>query len=165
MRRSARWRKSALELRHPDPQGPTVTQRIRRLFAGFALLLAMLLAAQPAGARTLTFERWDDDLAVNADGSLEVTETLVVRFTGAWNGIYRTIPLEYHTDQGFDYRLFVSVEGVTDGDYAALRYEQSHPQGQLNLKIYVPGAVDTTRTVIVKYRVANALRFFQDHDE
>ena len=142
-----------------------MTQRIRRLFAGFALLLAMLLAAQPAGARTLTFERWDDDLAVNADGSLEVTETLVVRFTGAWNGIYRTIPLEYHTDQGFDYRLFVSVEGVTDGDYAALRYEQSHPQGQLNLKIYVPGAVDTTRTVIVKYRVANALRFFQDHDE
>jgi len=142
-----------------------VTQRIRRLFAGIALLLAALVAARPAGARTLTFERWDDKLEVNADGTLLVTETLTVRFTGVWNGIYRTIPLEYHTDQGFDYHLDVSVESVTDGDYAALRYEQSRAQNQLKLKVYVPGATDATRIVLVKYRVANGLRFFKDHDE
>jgi hypothetical protein len=29
----------------------------------------------------------------------------------------------------------------------------------------VPGAKDTTRTVTLKYRARNALRFFEDHDE
>jgi uncharacterized membrane protein YgcG len=129
------------------------------------VFFALLAAAGPAAARTLTFERWDDELQVNADGSLLVTENLEVRFSGAWNGIYRTIPLEYRTDRGFDYRLSVSVEGVTDGDYAPLRYEKSREGGYLKLKIFVPRANNATRTVIVKYRVANGLRFFTDHDE
>lgn len=139
--------------------------RVRLLAAGLALFVAALLFALPAGARTLTFERWDDRIQVNEDGSILVTESLTVRFTGAWKGIYRSVPLQYHTDQGFDYRLNVRVDSVTDGDYNALRYEQSHPQGHLKLKIYVPGASDATRTIIVKYRVANGLRFFKDHDE
>jgi hypothetical protein len=29
----------------------------------------------------------------------------------------------------------------------------------------VPGAVDATRSVRLRYRVANGLRFFEDHDE
>src|SRR6185437_11556072 len=32
-------------------------------------------------------------------------------------------------------------------------------------KIYVPGAVNTTKTVVLRYKVLNALRFFPDHDE
>lgn len=33
------------------------------------------------------------------------------------------------------------------------------------LKIWVPGAADAVRTVVIRYRVADALRFFEDHDE
>jgi uncharacterized membrane protein len=133
--------------------------------AGLALVFALLFAAQTAWARTLTFERFDAELQLNPDGTFDVTETMVVRFTGAWNGIYRTIPLEYRTQEGFDYRLNVSVEEVTDENYAALRYEKSREGGNLKVKIYVPVATDTTRTIKVKYRVANGLRFFADHDE
>jgi len=146
--------------------GHSVTRRIRPIFAGFMLLLAALVCALPVeAAGTITFERWEDELKVNADGSLVVTETLTVHFTVQRQGITRTIPLEYRTDQNFDYHLNVRVESVTDGDYHDLRYEQNRRGGNLNLKIYVPGAVQATRTVILRYRVANGLRFFQDHDE
>ena len=133
--------------------------------AGVTLLLAALVWARPALAGTITFERWADSLKVSADGSLEVTETLLVRFTVQRQGITRTIPLEYRTDQGFDYHLNVRVESVTDDSLRNLRYEQNRKGGNLNLKIYVPGAVQATKTVILTYRVANGLRFFQDHDE
>ena len=142
-----------------------MTHRHRTIFAGFALLLAALVCVLPARAGTITFERWSDELQVNADGSLVVTETLTVRFTVQRQGITRTIPLEYRTDQGFDYHLDVRIMSVTDDDFKDLRYEQSRRGGNLNLKIYVPGAFQATRTVILKYRVANGLRFFQDHDE
>src|SRR5688500_628050 len=33
------------------------------------------------------------------------------------------------------------------------------------LKIWVPGATDATRTVKLRYRVSNGLRFFDEHDE
>ncbi|HTQ85362.1 MAG TPA: DUF2207 domain-containing protein [Candidatus Solibacter sp.] len=138
---------------------------MRPILGRFALLLAALLCALPLAAGTITFEHWSDELQVNADSSLEVTETLTVRFTVQRQGITRTIPLQYHTDQGFDYELNVRVESVTDGDFHDLRYEQNRTGGKLNLKIYVPGAKQATRTVILKYRVANGLRFFQDHDE
>src|SRR5207244_12733280 len=32
-------------------------------------------------------------------------------------------------------------------------------------KIWIPDAQDAARTVVFRYRVANALRFFADHDE
>ena len=129
------------------------------------LVAVLLLCAVPAAARTLTFERWSDQIQVRPDGSVLVTETLTVRFTGAWNGIYRTIPLEYHTNQGFGYHLNVSVDSVIGRDFETLRYEQSHSKGNLKLKIYVPGATNATRTVVIRYVVENGLRFFDDHDE
>jgi len=33
------------------------------------------------------------------------------------------------------------------------------------LKIWIPGAVDTVKTVVVRYRVLNGLKFFEEHDE
>ncbi len=142
-----------------------MTNRSRAILAAFALWLAALACALPAAAGTITFERWADTLQVNPDGTLVVTETLTVRFTVQRQGITRSIPLEYHTNEGFDYRLDVRVESVTDGDLRNLRYEQNQRGGNLNLKIYVPGAYQATRTVVLKYRVENGLRFFQDHDE
>jgi len=42
-------------------------------------------------------------VAVARDASIDVTETIRARFTGAWNGLYRTVPVVYRTPQGFDY--------------------------------------------------------------
>ena len=39
------------------------------------------------------------------------------------------------------------------------------PNGERDLKIYIPDAVDATRTVEITYRVRNGTRFFDSYDE
>ncbi len=86
-------------------------------------LLAWPLAA--AAQRSLVIQQFDADVEVGADGVITVTETIQPRFTGSWNGLYRTIPVEYRTPQGFSYELRLDVESVTDGSGAPLRFESS----------------------------------------
>ena len=78
------------------------------------LLLALLLLAATCPshleARSLTIESFDADIVVNPDGTVEVTETIRPRFIGTWNGIYRTIPIEYRTPQGMNYTLFLNLQ-------------------------------------------------------
>jgi len=59
----------------------------------------------------------------------------------------------------------LTLEKITDENGAALKYEKQTSRGFLKLKVYVPGAVDTTRTVNIEYTVANATRFFEERDE
>ena len=129
-------------------------------------LLCLLVGAFPARAQhTLLITDFAAELAVDTDGTLEVTETIAAQFNGTWNGLYRTIPLDYRTPQGFNYRLRLKVESVADAEGDLLRYESSREGQNLKLKIYVPSAVDASRTVIIKYRVQNGVRFFDEHDE
>ena len=131
-----------------------------------ALALLLLLGAAPAAAdRTLVIQSFDATITVSADGSLLVEETIVARFTGSWNGIFRTIPIEYRTPQGLNYTLRLNVDSVTDDEGTDLRYEPSRERHYRKLKIWVPGATDTTRVVKLRYRIANGLRFFDEHDE
>jgi uncharacterized membrane protein YgcG len=130
-----------------------------------AVALALIAAAPAAAQRTLVIERFDAAIEVNVDGTIEVDETIRPRFTGSWNGIYRTIPIEYRTPQGLNYTLRLIIESVTDGAGAKLRYETSRERHYRKVKIWVPGAVDATRTVHLRYRVPDALRFFDEHDE
>ena len=131
-----------------------------------ALTLLLLARAVPAAAeRTLVIERFDATIDVAADGTIVVEETIRPRFTGSWNGIYRTIPIEYRTPQGLNYTLRLDIESITDDAGAALKYESSRVRHYRKLKIWVPGAQDATRTVRLRYRVRNALRFFDEHDE
>ncbi|MBI4538566.1 MAG: DUF2207 domain-containing protein [Gemmatimonadetes bacterium] len=116
-------------------------------------------------ARSLVIESFHADIVVNRDGSLAVTETIRPRFTGAWNGIYRQIPVQYRTPEGFGYRLVVELLSVTDGEGLSLRYETERERHYLRFRIWVPDAVDATRTVVLSYRVRNGLRFFDDYDE
>src|SRR5262249_21057087 len=86
-------------------------------------------------------------------------------FEGEFHGIHRTIPVEYPGPRGTNYTLFVDVARVVDETGQKLRYESKTSRGFRDLKIYIPGAVDTTRTVEIDYVVRNAVRFFDDHDE
>ena len=126
----------------------------------------LLLAAMPVMAqRTLVIERFDAQIVVDPDGSITVTETVRPRFTGSWNGIFRTVPIRYRTLQGFDWTIRLDQVSVTDGDGAPLEFETSRQRHYAKFKIWVPGAVDATRTVVLRYRVKNGLRFFEEHDE
>jgi uncharacterized membrane protein len=131
-----------------------------------AVLALLLLTAAPATAqRTLVIERFDSTIEVSADGSIRVEEHIVPRFTGTWNGIFRTIPIEYRSPQGLNYTLRLNIESVTDDEGRSLKYESSRERHYRKLKIWVPGATNTTKTVKVTYSVSNGLRFFDEHDE
>lgn len=138
---------------------------MRRTRRAIVFFLALLAAAWPALARQLTIHSFDVQIDVHADSTIDVTEILEIKFEGTWNGIYRTIPVEYRTNEGFNYTLFLEPEGVTDDNGNALKYEVNHQGSYKRFKIYVPNAVNATRTVIIRYRVLDAIRFFADHDE
>jgi hypothetical protein len=130
------------------------------------LLLALVLAAGPLEAqRSLAIQRFDADIAVRKDGTVDVTETITAQFTGAWNGIYRTVPVEYHTPQGFNWTLRLTLLGATDQSGQKLEVESRRERHYIKYKIWVPGANNATRTVVLRYRAANGLRFFEEHDE
>lgn len=139
------------------------TRRLRFLILYVSLLL--LMAALPASARQLVIKQFTAEISVQEDGLLDVTENISAQFTGSWNGIYRTIPVEYVTPQGFNYALLLDVLSVADDSGTKLKYESSRERHYLKLKIYVPGAQDATRTVVIHYRVHDGLKFFEDHDE
>ncbi len=129
--------------------------------------LALLLATTgPAAAqRSLEIHRFDAEISVNTDGSIDVAESFRVRFNGSWNGIYRVIPVKYRTSLGVNWTIQLSLTSATDEQGTALRTETSRDGALLKYKLWVPGAQDTTRTITLKYRARNALRFFEDHDE
>jgi uncharacterized membrane protein len=136
-------------------------------FAQRALLVISLLAlaANAASARTLTIQKFHSEVTITPDGVVDVVETIQAHFAGTWNGLYRTIPIEYTTAQGLNFSLFVDVASIADNTGGSLKYDTTRSGGYLKLKIYVPDATDVTRTIVVHYKVSDALRFFEDHDE
>ena len=135
------------------------------LFSLALLCLLQCLSVLPAHARSFVLSRFDVELQVLSGGDLLVTETVSPRFEGAWNGIERLIPIEYHTPQGFNYSLLLDRVTVTDEQGTPLRFESSRERHYRNFRIWIPGATDGTRTFVMKYRVRNGLKFFEDHDE
>lgn len=150
--------------------GPTVNlSRRPRLFLAFSslalLCLLQFIPVLPVDARSFVLSRFDVELQVLSGGDLLVTETVSLRFEGAWNGIERLIPVEYRTPQGFNYTLLLNQVTVTDERGTPLTFESSRERHYRNFKIWIPGATDATRTFVLKYRVRNGLKFFEDHDE
>jgi hypothetical protein len=137
----------------------------RALVYIFILFLGVSALALPTHARELQIRNFHSELVVMPDSSLDVTETIQVNFIGAWNGIYRTIPVEYPGPGGFNYSLFLTDISASEANNPALKIDRIREGANLNLKIYVPGAQDSTHTVLLHYRVKNGLRYFEDHDE
>lgn len=133
----------------------------------FGLALGLVPGpAAPVAAqdeRSWRLESFHADIDVLENGTIEVTETLRPRFQGRYNGIFRTIPVEYRT-AGLrrDFRL--SVAAVTDEAGNALRHETDRDGAYIRIRIWVPGAEDAARTVRLDYVVRQAL-LFHDADE
>jgi hypothetical protein len=134
---------------------------------GLRLALLGALAAAPAAAQTreLVIERFASTIRVGRDASLDITEQIDPRFTGAWNGIWRAIPVEYRTAQGFNWSIRLQLLSATDENGHPLKVETSRERHYVKYKIWVPNARDATRHVVLHYRVQSGLRFFEDHDE
>ena len=148
---------------------PRIRPLEQALARGCRLLLAALLTALPSSLlaqRTLVLESFDAQLRVGRDGSLEVTETIRPRFSGAWQGIFRGLSLEHQTAEGRAAKLKVELLGITDEAGDSLRYEVTGEGGwTTRFRVWIPGAEDATRTVVIRYRVLNGLRFFTEDSD
>jgi uncharacterized membrane protein len=143
---------------------------MRRFLSRFARWLApallCILCSLPANAKELKIEKFDAQIAVLPDSSVNITETITAHFIGSpWHGLYREIPVEYVTPQGMNYSLFLKVTRITDGSGHDLKYEASRERHYRKLKIFIDNADNSIQTIIIQYSVSDALRFFDDHDE
>jgi len=137
-----------------------------RAFAFLSLLCLFVLPALSLTTRELRIEKFDAQINVLPSSTIDVTESISAHFIGGpWHGLYREIPVEYVTAQGMNYTLFLDVKQITDGDGNPLKYETSRERHYLKLKIYVPDADNSVKSIVIKYTVADGLKFFDDHDE
>ena len=152
----------------PNPASQSIRMTIRRILAALAVLATSLTAALPAGAqgRSITLSDYATDVVVNRDGTADVTEVIRARFEGTWNGIYRDISLKHETGQGRRSRLRIGDVRVTDAQGQRLEFwDESGDNGARRIRVRVPGASDATRTVMIHYRVENAVRHFFAEDD
>jgi uncharacterized membrane protein YgcG len=137
---------------------------LRKLVLKSLVIPVLLLAALPAWA-SWRISNFRTTMDVSKNGSAVVAERITLVFIGTYHGIHRTIPIDYPGPSGTNYTLFLNVTGVKDGEGNALKYELSRRGHYRDIKIYIPGAVDTTKTVEIDYEVKNPVRYFPDHDE
>ncbi|MDH5832584.1 DUF2207 domain-containing protein [Luteimonas kalidii] len=142
----------------------TIVRRLRNP----VLLLATLLAfALPLAAQE-RIESYDIDVAVQADGSLEVTERIRVRAEGGQirRGITRDFPTRYRSRAGNRVVVgFEVLEVLRDG-----RTEPWFTETRGNGVVINTGDDDllptpASFTYTLRYRTTRQLGFFDDHDE
>jgi Predicted membrane protein (DUF2207) len=105
-----------------------------------------------------------DTISIGRNGEALVSEQITLAFVGEWHGIHRTFPVEYPGPDGTNYTLFLRVLSVTDENGNKLKYDSGKSGHYRDLKIYIPGAIDTTRVVNIDYSVRNGVRFFDTNN-
>lgn len=137
---------------------------LRRLLAVLALLAALAL---PALARE-EIRSFASDVALQLDGSVDVTETIEVNAEGIEirRGIYRDIPVMMLGPQGGKVRPDLAVISVErDGRPETFRVER---MGEFQ-RIWI-GSPDRlldyrVHTYVIRYTLSRMARSFADHDE
>ena len=143
-----------------------MTARNRRAPWTAALSLTSLLALAPAARAEdggWEIESFDVTVAVAADGTLDVTETIAARFFEPKHGIIREIPVRYAV-KGSLYDIRLHLKGVTDADGARLTESTTDEANKVVIKI---GDAKTTltgsHTYVIRYRVGRAVLWEGEH--
>ena len=129
------------------------------------LTVVLLALAIPSFAREWKISRFITNVNVAQDGTMDVREHLVVDFDGEYHGIYRDIPIEYPGPHGTNYELFLKLTGVHDAMGHKLKYDSNVRNGYRHLKIYIPDASNSTKSIEIDYTVLNGIRWFDGYDE
>ncbi len=142
---------------------PSCTARLAQL-----ILLAVLMLTALA---TLAEERilvYDSSVQINADASMNVTESITVRAEGSniRRGIYRDFPTRYRDRHGNRVVVGFKVLGVERNGVAEPWFTEHRSNGvRVNTgnDNYLPVPAEYTYTL--RYRTTRQLGFFADHDE
>jgi uncharacterized membrane protein len=138
---------------------------MRGLLPAACVACVLLASSLHAYAKSWRIANFKDNINISQDGSTLVVEHIDLVFIGEWHGIHRIIPVEYPGPGTSNYTLFLDVKSVSDGNGNSLRYESKTSRGYRDLKIYIPGAIDNSRTVEITYTIKNAIRHFENYDE
>ena len=132
-----------------------------------ALLLATILSVAPLAAQE-RITSYDSQVQIRADGSLDVTERIVVHAEGSQirRGIYRDFPTRYRDRFGNRVRVDLEVLGVERNGVLEPWFTERMSNGiRINTgnDDFLPVPADYTYTL--RYRTTRQLGFFADHDE
>ncbi|MFO0953603.1 MAG: DUF2207 domain-containing protein [Isosphaeraceae bacterium] len=137
---------------------------VRRLVLAIAVsTLAPLASSGQARAEDWTITSFDVAVVMEADGSLDVTETIAVRFDAPRHGIFREIPVRYAVGMHlYDIRLHLS--SVTDSNGASLKYTVKDESNKTVIRVGdAKKTVTGPQTYVFKYRVGRAVLWEGDH--
>lgn len=146
---------------------------MKKLFAIF--LLMAITTCNGYAQEAFTISRYDVDVKVNKDASLDISEMINAHFTEARHGIIRQIPYRYQ------------LEDLPSGTEKASRQLEAHGYTSVIIEdIKVPGwkyevntggnyksvkigsenhYLEGDQQFVISYRVLNAINFFKDHSE
>jgi uncharacterized membrane protein YgcG len=139
---------------------------MRRLLAALAALFALLLPQAAAAEERIL--NYDSNVAIQADGTLDVTETILVRVENVAinHGIYRDFPTRYRATHGRRVRVgFELVDTLLDG--------QSEPNKVETLTNGVRIKIGNADRIVprgehrytIRYRATRMIGRFDGYDE
>jgi len=110
---------------------------------------------------------FDADMTINDDARVDVTETIVYDFgTARRHGIFRDIPVRYHTTHGFMRSTDITDISVRDADGRAWPFRTSRHGSDQRLTIGDASRfVSGQQTYVIHYTIRDVINYFDDHDE
>jgi len=132
-----------------------------------SLLLALLLAALPAGAQERVLD-FHSDIRIDADGGLYVTEKIEVQVEGRdiKRGILRDFPTDYRDRTGARVRVPFQVVAVSRNGATEMWSVGEWENGERirigNAAVMLPPGKHVYE---ITYRTSRQLGFFEKHDE
>jgi uncharacterized membrane protein len=146
---------------------------VKTLLSTLVCIMACLNLARAQEYFTIT--RYDVHVKVNKNASLDVEESIYVRFTEPRHGLYRLIPYKYPLQPiaagtekadrqmesgGYAHTIIENIsvdnwnyEVNSEGDYKVVKIGSADK--------YVEG----NQQYVIRYRMLNAINFFNDHSE
>lgn len=115
--------------------------------------------------RSVCFVRIAAEYSILRSGDVMVAESLTVRFEGDWNGVERVLVERAARATRGHRAIDIDVLGGTDARGNELRTETERDGDEVTIRVWVPGAIDATHTVVLRYRIRDGVTFFDDHDE
>lgn len=127
-----------------------------------AVLLCAIASSANAQTHDIRVRDYGALLTVHTDGTVDVVEQLTIHFTGEWHGFDRDLSLRHKTAQGRQVKLDVEDGAITDfaGNPLVVEHQARDAGWTRRYHIYIPDAVDADQTIVIQYRVKNAIRFF-----
>lgn len=133
----------------------------------FSLFFNIGIQAQTDALQGEHIQSFDSQITINADGTINVKETIVYDFDGLErHGIYRDIPFVKTNKAGKKFRLGFSAISVADEQGSSYQFKKSEENQNIRLKVGDPDKTITgVHTYVIGYKVSGALTYFSDHDE